>query len=625
MKLIGVKIENFRCYRTPVTIRLGDLTAIIGRNDAGKSTIMEAIAVFFGDHKLDKGDVNIGASGEPIRISAIFTDFPAALILDESRPTSLAAEHLLTAKGELEIVREYVGEKFTAKTSLRASHPSAKGVDDLLGLKINDLKKRMKDRKVPEDKVNLSVSSEIRKALWAATPNLALTERLVPLDGEDGKEIWSQLEASVPMFALFKADRPSTDQDDEAQDPMAAAIREAVAKVDAKLKEVVSSVEQEVMAVARATLEKLHEMHPTLASELNPRFNKPEWSKVFKVSLESERGIPVNKRGSGVRRMILLNFFRASAERKQHEEGKRSVIYAIEEPETSQHPDSQRLLLRSFRELTEQGGCQVLLTTHTPMLGGLLNVDELRYVSKADNGTHVILDGGVDASTPEVVRRALGVLPDNQVRLFIAVEGQHDISFLTGISEILHARDSSLPNLDDLEEKGEIIFVPLGGSNLKLWVTRLEKLNRREFHLYDGDKPENKVQAAEIGKRPGCVGLVTKRLEMENYIHPEAIETAMDIKVSFGHQDDVPAIVAEALAAKNGAARSWAQMDDDERERRMSKAKANLNVNAVRAMTAAHIDSWDTEGEMAGWLRHISKLMSDYDGTSGGHAAASSR
>ena len=46
-----------------------------------------------------------------------------------------------------------------------------------------------------------------------------------------------------------------------------------------------------------------------------------------------------------MRRLVLLNFFRAQAERKSRTRMPPAIIYAIEEPETAQHPTNQRLLL----------------------------------------------------------------------------------------------------------------------------------------------------------------------------------------------------------------------------------------------------------------------------------------
>ena len=161
--------------------------------------------------------------------------------------------------------------------------------------------------------------------------------QLIPLNAEDGKKVWEKLQKVLPTFALFRSDRPSRDEDPEVQDPMALAVKEAVREVEADLEQVRAKVHDRVAQVAQRTIEKLREMDPALASELKPEFRaEPKWE-AFKLSLVGDGGIPINKRGSGVRRLILLNFFRAEAERRQAETESPGVIYAIEEPETSQH------------------------------------------------------------------------------------------------------------------------------------------------------------------------------------------------------------------------------------------------------------------------------------------------
>lgn len=47
MKLRQVILRNFRGYRDEIRIGLDDLTAFIGKNDVGKSTILEALEIFF--------------------------------------------------------------------------------------------------------------------------------------------------------------------------------------------------------------------------------------------------------------------------------------------------------------------------------------------------------------------------------------------------------------------------------------------------------------------------------------------------------------------------------------------------------------------------------------------------
>lgn len=46
MKIKSIIIENFRGYKDRQIIDLNDFTAFVGRNDAGKSTILEALDIF---------------------------------------------------------------------------------------------------------------------------------------------------------------------------------------------------------------------------------------------------------------------------------------------------------------------------------------------------------------------------------------------------------------------------------------------------------------------------------------------------------------------------------------------------------------------------------------------------
>ena len=47
MKLKSISIENFRGYQDKTTINFDDLTVLVGKNDIGKSTILEALDIFF--------------------------------------------------------------------------------------------------------------------------------------------------------------------------------------------------------------------------------------------------------------------------------------------------------------------------------------------------------------------------------------------------------------------------------------------------------------------------------------------------------------------------------------------------------------------------------------------------
>src|SRR5690606_18430187 len=153
----------------------------------------------------------------------------------------------------------------------------------------------------------------------------------------------------------------------------------------------------QVKSIADETLKKLQEMDANLASQLNPTFQPPKWENLFKASITGDDDIPINKRGSGVKRLVLLSFFRAKAEKAAQKSDHGSVIYAIEETETRQHPTNQRVLLRALTDLSSE--YQVVVTTHTPMLARSLPDQCLRYIHVEDDGTRALQLGGPDTNT----------------------------------------------------------------------------------------------------------------------------------------------------------------------------------------------------------------------------------
>ena len=373
MKLARLHIEGFRGFAEKTTVNFDDLTVFVGKNEAGKSSIFDALNIFFGESKIDQGDVNTRRQNDgpsSVVISCEFVDYPDELVIDATNNISPREEYILTSEENIHIKQEYSGNTLTPKTYLVANHPAQEKLRDLLELSISDLKKRAIDMKVDLSHVNQTIKAEIRHAIWENHRACeSLIEKEIPIDNKNAKgefkSIGKMLQEYMPIFALFKSDRPNLDQDPEAQDPLKLAVKEILKARQHELDKIASSIRDELQQVADKTVEKIREMEPEIAKQLTPNVGEPAWDKVFKISLTSEEEVPVNKRGSGVRRLILLNFFRVKAEEKA--KGK-DVIYAIEEPETSQHPNNQKMLVEAFEDLVDRGNCQVFTTTHTPML-----------------------------------------------------------------------------------------------------------------------------------------------------------------------------------------------------------------------------------------------------------------
>ena len=334
---------------------------------------------------------------------------------------------------------------------------------------------------------------------------------------------------------------------------MKAAIKEAIKTQEDTLNNIAQRVKEEVQDIANLTVQKIGEMSPELASQLHPRVVTKKWDTLFSVSLTGDEDIPINKRGSGTRRLILLNFFRAKAE-KEAEEKNTGVIYAIEEPETSQHPNHQKLLIRAFQELSEQPNCQIFITTHTPMLAGRMSKATLRFLSRDEGNNPIILDGN-DEETLGKIRDSLGVLPDHGIKVFLGVEGRNDIDFLCTISKMLHNAGENVPDLQTKEEKGELVFIPLGGSSMDLWISRLEGLERPEFYIIDRDNPPPESprhgEVATALEERGCKVWITEKKELENYIHPEVIKSVYSNFKGVGDNfENVPLLFAQGSTSR---------------------------------------------------------------------------
>lgn len=50
--------------------------------------------------------------------------------------------------------------------------------------------------------------------------SITFEPKLISADQAEEKKLWPKIEPLLPAYRLFKADRPSTDEDQEAQDPM---------------------------------------------------------------------------------------------------------------------------------------------------------------------------------------------------------------------------------------------------------------------------------------------------------------------------------------------------------------------------------------------------------------------
>lgn len=597
-----MKLKNFRGYKK-ADIKFDDqMTTIIGKNDIGKSTIVDALEIFFNNStvKLDKDDAYINGDSKDVEITCEFSDLPEKIIIDESQTTNLHDEYLVNEKGNLEIKKLYdlSGKNPKKKVYALANYPDNPELKNILYATRPKLQTAVRKLDpIYQTGVKFNINASLRSAIRNSCKITTCSEKEIDLAKVESKLLLPKLEKYLPVFALFQSDRPSTDSDSEVQDPMHAATKESLANASEELETIQKKVKAEVSQVAEHTIDKLREMDPEIAKGLKPVFSTtPNWSSLFKFQIEDEKGIPLNKRGSGVRRLVLLNFFRAKSDLTDLQ--RNNIIYAIEEPETAQHPDNQRLIMKSLLELASKANCQIIITTHLAETAKMAPKSGVRLIKHNKKNRPEIFED--DMALTEAAKE-VGLIPNfANTKVIVYVEGPNDINFLEGITKKLNQEfPDKYINFSTCDK---LLMVPLGGGTLEHWVNRKYLNNLALASLYLFDKDENGSHQKDVDKvknKNGCfwAGITDKR-EMENYISPSAIKrfyaNKYDVEIpDLGGETDVPETVAASFKCPKNS----------------KTIKKELNTKVVDEMTVDEFFANDNTKFMQGIIDKINKYI----------------
>ncbi len=593
-------LENFRGYKNIEVEFDNKLNVVIGKNDIGKSTILEALEIFFNNEtvQIDISDYSVFANNDSMSIGCVFEIEKDKEYIIDTIPTNLENEYLLNKDGFLEIhqIWDCSKGKLTAsslKVELTANYPK-EFENPLSTLKITQLKKILVDNysdKLNVEDVKKNTSSEIRQAIYSVTKTDDLEQIRIPLSKDDGKKIWESLKKELPNYFLFQSDRLNKDSDKEVQQPLKVITKSAIDEVIDDLEEIKKKIESKATQMGIETIKKLEEMNPEIAKVLNPDISNRAWDSLFSFSFNTDDGIPINKRGSGVRRLILLNYFRAEAERKNT--GNKNIIYAIEEPETSQHPNHQNMLIKALMELSQKEKNQLIITTHTPEIAKIVKDENLIFIEKTEGQTKI----NKSETKLNEIAKTLGLMPYLS-RLVICVEGEFDIKFIKNINQNI----PELKAIVDLEAT-QINIIPLQGGNLKNWVDRnyLKGSNVTEFHLYDRDSnsgrnsEQYKKQCQEINARDdNSICIMTNKREMENYIPKSLIEVEFNIDCSSIENwdiEDIPTFI-----------KNRTNLDE-------KAVKGILNGKLSKQITKEHLEELNSFDEIKSWFENIKSIF----------------
>jgi len=531
--------------------------------------------IFFNNTQCLKEDLSINSDDSNIEITCVFSELPEQIVIDSTASTSLKNEHMLNNKDHLEIKKRYSAtiQKPREEILIVCNHPTVEGANDLLRLKRDELRERANSLGIDSDTYNNNINAKIREAIWGHFDDLECQEVPLTVDCEDAKKVYEEIKKYLPLYALFQSDRQSTDDDREITDPMKIAVRQAISELNPQIEQMKTHVKERALDMAERTLEKLNDMFPSIANSLIPDFKaEPKFDSQFKLTFRTDDDIPLNKRGSGVRRLILLNFFRAEAERRKIESTNNSIIYAFEEPENSQHPNHQKILIESFIELSNNPNCQIVITTHVPAFASILPLKSLRFVDMNENGSRTV-DYGTE-QVYESISNALGILApsvNRSIKALLLVEGPSDITFVnhtaTKLKEGTYISHTLL-------ERGFAIIPTFGCDNLNHWHTRklADEYNipwcvllDSDIHSLDTTQTKNIEKVTSL-KKDGIKAYATRKRELENYIHCDCLNLPEEERISYSDTDDAKYIIhrATGISVKKVLETYWINMSTEQ-------------------------------------------------------------
>lgn len=538
MIITNIAISNYRGISQPQTIPLNRFSSFVGKNDAGKSIILNAIATFLNpkDNPITSADFN--NADEKIEIACTF-------LSEELRDTleKKVKSKVKKSDGLDEFIDDVL---FDGQLTVRKSvTTSKKGFDYeqiqildyedadfqfLYGKSDDDLNGILENHKITIPSQGKGRNSKLEKIKYikAFCESNGLGKR--PRFIEDDFKICSAL----PDVELFRADY-GLEADTSFKSSSVSEVTDYLNKESCegnKLAAVALEIAKEMQKEANSVKRYMSEYVSNLkAVEIKPSISWKDAIKSVDVSFQLEgdsRPILMSHKGTGYRRLFMVARFRYLSEKNKG----LNVIYLIEEPETFLHPSAQNDLLNALRDLSDEN--QVAITTHSPVFAGATYIESV-ILCKKENGSEYenYEDNGKEKFLTSIINE-LGIKPSYNLRdsheKIVFVESHNDADFYDLICRNLIG--------NPLIGNDAILVLPFGGGediDSFLNIDYFDNSGRELFLIIDSDQHQNnadkqraRADSFSSNKERGR-SYVIKKSCLENYYHPRAFERVYDL------------------------------------------------------------------------------------------------
>jgi len=473
MRIASLRINNFRGIKS-ADLRFASHVVLVGPNNCGKTTIIEALALLFGRDRLVRPLTEhdfFGGDPQPAdRVLLVATivgfdmDDPA-LHQDWFRDGRGVPKWLDESSGLLHPARDRPEWKLACQAAFCARFDRPTLEVDTLRYFYDDA---LDDPFADDGSIVALPSQLVRDAGFFLVPANRTWERIISFGSELFRRVVSSIDGKPAESVLFERDRLRKPDKPLEKDSRLAKI---VGHLDAELAGFFSEAPKLSLRITATDSE-------AVLDAVTPHYRSggsPE--------------LPARRYGSGLVSLqgllLLLQLGRRRSEERQN------FWMALEEPELHVPPPLQRRLVRRLQALS----AQTFVTTHSPLVAAMSDPDTVCFVRNAAGNVSAatLQQGPLPAATSNSVRslfhlRRIETITALMHDVVLIPEGRIDHDWL---QLLLRAVDvgQGWAGADAANFGAHVGVVPTSDAAVVKTVEALSKLHPRIAVLVDGDAP----------------------------------------------------------------------------------------------------------------------------------------
>lgn len=496
MQIKWVEIKNFRSINNSKRLSLSsDLTVIAGKNESGKSNILQALKCF-SENKFSTDDYPIHNEGSEPEVTVCFEMDGKELSQVDKKANLNSNYELIVTRSNEECLLNGEAMDICLSAGNQNIEAALKKIDGQLADILLDDELQLDfniDIEIDEDVTNLI--SSINSYLKTLNENTKMEHevnlnsifkqvKVVEEEIENREQYYEDFENLIPNFVLFDSftdilPNSFTNEDEDQQ----------------IIKRFFSLTDYDLLNLFAVNGQRRKQLANRVSASISGDFNDYYHQDIVKIKVEpdgeeiyffiydkdEENPFRPEQRSKGFQ-WFLSFFITLSAEKK-------NSILLIDEPGLYLHPKAQRDILTLLEKLSCDN--QVLITTHSPYFIDPDNLERIRLVNKVNGATNIenkfYKGADKDTLTPIITSIGLDITKDMTFsnKGNVVVEGISDYYYLGAMRTLL---GSECPIADDIN------IIPSVGASQSLNMIALLLGWGLEFKvLFDNDNEGKRV------------------------------------------------------------------------------------------------------------------------------------